>query len=421
MNKPQELTKSITNKIPLFFFIIVFISSCTENTDSDDKSYEALTHELQKISEQELIHGFSVALVDHEKTLYQKGFGFSDIEEKKPYTHHSIQKVGSVSKVIIGLSLLKAQELGKLNLDDPVNKYLTFDVSTPSFPDEEITIKHLANHTSSIIDTKYYDENVYTLKENNGFNGIEEMKAVFKPSQSKTSISTFLEKILSKDGEWYLEEGFSTFKPGTNHQYSNVGAALAALILEKATGESYSNFTSKHIFQPLEMSSAGWSFETVDASHISNLYYGNKKIPDYRLQSFADGGLFTSTHDLSLLLRELIKGQSGTGKLLTKDRYTDLFGPSSISSSTDSVRENPVFTVRYDSCIFMGKTPKGYYGHTGGDFGLVSLMFFNAKDRFGRILTVNTHIEGDEEKILNQLWEIWNKLEDYQLKLNESK
>ncbi len=412
-----EIEFNTMNKI-LLFFLFIFILSCNHEKQKN-KISKTLTDELQKISATGLIHGFSVSIVNDKSILYQRGFGVSDLKNKKPYTVNTIQKVGSISKVIIGLALLKAQELGKLDLDDPISKYLSFDISNPNFPNEKITLRQLANHTSSIVDTKYYDENVYILKDDQGFNGIEEMNGVFKPSQSQISMPEFIKKLLSKEEEWYLKEGFTEFKPGTNYKYTNIGAALAAYILEIATEESYQSFTQKNIFKHLRMSSSGWSFETFDSSNVSNLYYGHKQVPFYKLQSYPDGGLFTSLNDLSLLLNELIKGQSGTGDLLKTKSYYELFGSKKNSDSINSIKkENPAFSVKYDSCIFMGKTQTGYFGHTGSDLGLVSLMFFNADDKLGQIVTVNTHIDGNNEKILKELWLIWDKLEEYKTKLN---
>ena len=73
--------------------------------------------------------------------------------------------------------------------------------------------------------------------------------------------------------------------------------------------------------------------------------------------------------------------------------------------------------LSYDSGIFMGHAPKNYYGHTGADPGLVSLMLFNSETKIGRILIANTDIQGENEHALNQLFAIWNKLEEYQNKL----
>jgi len=397
--------------------MLMAVVSC-KHEEPKNKVSQALTSELQKISETGLIHGFSVSIVDDENVLYQRGFGFSDIKKQDLYTTKTLQRIGSVSKVVIGLALLKAQEQGKLQLDDPINKYLDFDVSNPLFPDEKITIQHLVNHTSSIVDTKFYDENVYVLKEDNGFNGINEMEGVFKPSKSSMPMSEFLKKILSKPGEWYLKEGFTEFKPGTNHRYTNIGAGLAAHVLENATGESFPDFTKKFIFNPLEMSSSGWSYETVDSSQISKQFYGDKEVPLYTIQTYPDGGLFSSANDLSLLLKELIRGQSGKNGILTKESYLKLFGSQSIAKVNDTLKkQNPVLSVKYNSCVFMGKTETGYFGHTGGDLGIVSFLFFDADTKIGRVLNVNTHVDGSNEKALNELWKIWNTLGEYESKL----
>ncbi|WP_075344665.1 serine hydrolase domain-containing protein [Tenacibaculum agarivorans] len=404
-------------KLLLPILMLMAIVSC-KHEKTEDETSKALTDELQRISQSGLIHGFSVAIVNEENILYQKGFGFCDIKKNRPYTAKTLQRIGSVSKVIIGLALLKAQELGKLQLDDPINKYLDFEVSNPLFPEENITIQHLATHTSSIIDTKFYDENVYVLKEDNGFNGINEMEGVFKPSKSRMPMSEFLKKILSEQGEWYLKEGFTTFKPGEHHRYTNIGSALAAYVLEKATGQSFPNFTKKYVFDPLKMSLSGWSYETVDSSLVSKQFYGNKEVPLYTLHSYPDGGLFSSSNNLGLLLKELIRGQAGNNGVLTKESYSKLFGSPLNSKVTDSIKkQNPVLSVKYDSCIFMGKTASGYFGHTGGDLGVVSFLFFDADTKIGRVLNVNTHVDGDNEKALNELWKIWNTLDQYKSKL----
>ncbi len=397
--------------------ILVCIVSCAKKKVKITPT-KALTNDLQKISDKGLIHGFSVAIVYDKSILYKKGFGVSDLKEQKSYTTSTLQRIGSVSKIFIGLALFKAQELGKLKLDDPINKHLDFEVSNPNFPNEKITIQHLVNHKSSIIDTKFYDENVYVLKEDKGVNGITEMQGVFKSPESSMPMAEFLKKLLSKDGEWYLEEGFTKSKPGGAFRYTNVGAALAAHVLEKATGESYTDFTKKFIFNPLKMSATGWSYETVDFSQVSKQYYETKEIPLYTLQSYPDGGLFSSANDLSLLLKELIKGQSGVGDLLTKESYTKLFGDHLLSKRNDSTKnDNPVLSVQYDSSAFMGKTKTGYFGHTGGDFGVVSFVFFDGVTKVGRVLNVNTHIEPSNEKILKELWDIWNTLDRYKSKL----
>ncbi len=104
--------------------IIVLIGltfSCNNNSknrESDgsmdievtDNYAESLANELSKLYEQGHINGFAVAITNQNKVLYLNGFGFSDISTKKGYTPNTIQNIGSVSKTLIGIALLKAQE-----------------------------------------------------------------------------------------------------------------------------------------------------------------------------------------------------------------------------------------------------------------------------------------------------------------------
>ena len=117
---------------------------------------DSLTAELESIRSQGHFNGFGVAIVDRKGVRYQHGFGFADVQARKAYGIHTVQSVASVSKTLVGLALLKAQEQGLLTLDDPVNKYLPFPVVNPAFPDVPITLRHLATHTSSIRDNDFY-------------------------------------------------------------------------------------------------------------------------------------------------------------------------------------------------------------------------------------------------------------------------
>jgi CubicO group peptidase (beta-lactamase class C family) len=71
-------------------------------------------------------------------------------------------------------------------------------------------------------------------------------------------MASFLENVLVENGKWN-KDSFSNHQPGTIYKYSNVGTALAAFIIEKATGKTFSNFTREYILNPLQMKDSGWS------------------------------------------------------------------------------------------------------------------------------------------------------------------
>tara|TARA_R110000765_G_scaffold362906_1_gene453133 strand:+ start:6715 stop:7914 length:1200 start_codon:yes stop_codon:yes gene_type:complete len=394
--------------ITLILNILVSTIYCQTNDSTSIK----LTQELEKIYAREYINGFSVAIVNQDGVLYEKGFGYSNIKANKKYTNNTIQNIASISKTFIGIALLKAQELGKLNLEDPINKYLPFDVSNPHFPNEQITIRQLATHTSSIKDPSRYEKNGYILKE--AENKEAKVNRNFRSPSEKMVLDEFLKNILSQDGKWYKKNNFLKIKPGAIFEYSNVAAGLAALIIEKATNQSFNKFTNEYILKPLEMFDTGWSFTEVDFSKHSKLYLNNEtELAFYQLANYPDGGLITSSTDLGKYLTELIAGYSSNGKILTNESYKKLFKPY-LTDKNFKERNESVYNDEYNMGVFMGISAKGQIGHTGGDPGVATHMFFNSETKIGKLLIVNTDLkkEGIKEFI-----DIWKKLEEYETKL----
>ncbi len=378
----------------------------------NDSISEKLTQDLEQIYSQGHINGFSVAIVGLDGTLYTKGFGYSDVRENKKYTKNTIQNIASISKTFIGMALLKAQELGKLNLDDPINKHLPFEVINPYFPNEQITIRQLATHTSSIKDPAKYEKNGYVLKEAN--NERAKVNGNFRSPDEMMAQSTFLERILSKKGIWYKQNNFLRKAPGELFEYSNIAAALAAVVLENATKEPFNEFTEKHIFKTLGMSGTGWSFNEVDFSRHSRLYANtDTELAFYRLVTYPDGGLITSSIDLGKYLTELIAGYSGNGKILDRESYRELFRPQ-LADGHYEERSDGAYNDEYNMGVFMGMSAHGQIGHTGGDPGVVTHMFFNSKTARGKILIVNTELDKDGIK---EFIDIWKTLEAYEVQL----
>jgi len=380
--------------------------SCESTRQSEKNKSISLTKELNIIYKQGYINGFSVAVVNKDTVIYQKGFGYANTETKELYTENTVQNIASISKTLIGIALLKAQEMGKLNLDDPINKYLPYKVLNPFYPNEVITIRHLATHTSTIKDTEFYGNKSYVLKDDvkEPSDDINGMYVRLNTPETYIPMTEFVEKVLSTKGDYYLKEGFLNNKPGALFEYSNVGATLAAVILEIATDDSYKDFTTKHILEPLGMSSSGWTFEDIDLSRHSKLYLNPKsEIPFYSLITFPDGGLITSTCDLSKYLKELIRGYCSSGILLTKESYNEFF-------TKQLIEENFSNQKGENEGIFVSFSTEGNIGHSGSDPGVSTYMFFNPTSKTGNILFVNTDFGLEGEK---QYKDILKKLANY--------
>jgi CubicO group peptidase (beta-lactamase class C family) len=396
----------------LILFLVCNLVYISINAQSKDTTTKKLTSELEQIAQRNHINGFSVAIVNSDSILYTHGFGFADVSNQKKYTSHTVQNIASISKTCIGLALLKAQEMGKLNLDDPINKFLPFEVTNPHFPEEFITIRHLASHTSTIKDASQYERNGYVLR--NPINGQAKVNKNFRSPDDLMNYDLFLKKILSSKGEWYKRKNFINKRPGEIFEYSNIGAGLAALVLENAVGQPFSEFTKTHIFDPLEMSNTGWFLNEVDDSKHSKLYAErDMELAPYQLVNYPDGGLITSSTDLGKYLSELISGYNGNGTLLNAESYKELFSPN-LNEENHKNRSDSAYNDEYNMGIFIGMSATGQIGHSGGDPAVTTLMFFNSKTNTGKLLIANTELSKEG---ITEFIDIFKTLASYETKL----
>ncbi|RMA64321.1 serine hydrolase domain-containing protein [Ulvibacter antarcticus] len=395
-------------KLLLILALAMLTSACKHQSNgiktevSNNPAQDALTLKLDSISKQGPIIGFSVAVVNLDGVIYNEGFGYADIVNNKKYTPQTLQNIGSISKTLIGISLLKAQELGKLELDDAVNTFLPFKVINKKHPETPITLRQLATHTSSILDSDYYGMS-YVLIDNELAPNERSME-YFQAAETKTSMEEYLEKVVGEHGVWNTDESFADYAPGTMYEYSNIAATLATLAIEKATGSSFKEFTKKHILDPLEMNSSGWSNSDIDISQRSRLFINKDTlIAKYELITYPDGGFISSTADLSRYLIELMKGKAGKGTILNQVSYKELFAKQLTKTQLPERAQDA------NSGIFMDFSKRGL-GHSGGDPGIVTYMYFNPETNIGKIVFENTDFEEDRA-VINSFKEIWKTLD----------
>ena len=183
-------------------------------------------------------HG-SILVAKKGKLLYTKEVGYADFKEKTKLDKYSVFQLASVSKQFTATAIMILYERGQLDLDDLVTKYY------PNFPYEEVTIKHLLNHTSGL--PKYF------------------WLAEHKWEEEKAPTNKEMMQMLAD----HKVERF--FRPGRNFDYSNTGYFVLASIVEKVSDMKYGNFLESNIFEPLQMSSSFvYSFEN-DSIGINQL------------------------------------------------------------------------------------------------------------------------------------------------------
>lgn len=167
------------------------------------------------------IAGATIAVVKDGKVLFTKGYGYADVENKKPVSpDETLFRPGSVSKLFTWTAVMQLVEQGKLNLDHDVNEYLDFKI--PEAYGKPITLTNLLTHTP-------------------GFE--EQVKDLFSDRPEPPPLGQYMKTHIPQ----------RVFSPGTIPAYSNYGASLAGYIVERVSGQPFNDYINEHIFKPLGM------------------------------------------------------------------------------------------------------------------------------------------------------------------------
>src|SRR5438128_8130233 len=119
------------------------------------KPYEAAAKQLEGFIAREVaqkdLPALSIVLVDDQRVVWARGFGFADPAAKKPADADTAYCVGSVSKLFTDLAVMQLVERGSLDLDAPVTKYLPDFKPINRFDDKPITLRQLMTHRSGLV------------------------------------------------------------------------------------------------------------------------------------------------------------------------------------------------------------------------------------------------------------------------------
>lgn len=299
----------------------------------------------------------SVLVADHDKVILEKGFGYANFEWRIPNTVETKFRIGSITKTFTDLLVFQQIENGKLKLDGVVSDYL------PDYPKpqgQQITIYHLMTHTSGLPDYDNMDLQ-YPL-----FYSHEKILAMFDSLPLK-------------------------FQPGTKFSYSNSGAFLLGVILEKLTGKTYEQLLNENILQPLGLKNTGYDH---------NEYVIEKKASGYKVSgpqplhdAYTDMSIPFSAYGLYSTCEDLYKWSNAlsTNKLISKKSTTTYFKPFHENWACDWVVMRNPFGLATDSTIMQVRG-----GSISGFVGFVARI---VNDRHCIVLLSNTASSVMEEMI----------------------
>lgn len=356
---------------------------------------DSMNREISTIIKESSIPGLGVSIVSEKGLRYAGGFGLRDVGQQLSYDSLTIQPVASISKTMIAVALMKLVEEGKADLNTDINAYLPFKVVNPNFPDRKITLLHLATHTSGIIETNEADDGSYYIIDKKAVKSIFP-KGYYKNYRrhlrnQKENLSNYLYAHLSQKGEKFKKNIFGKHPPGEVFSYTNVGASLAAYIVELISGKTFASFSEEKIFHPLGMKRTAWKKTESVNSNFATLYFQNgEAVPAYALNTYPSGGLHTTSFDMGLFLAEITSGFNGKGTLLSDSSYQFML-TNQLTLPGFAETRGVFWSVNKDGTNI---------GHNGAEIGTSCQLIFNPDLNIAFFMMVN--ISTYEQEALNK-------------------
>src|SRR5262252_2085156 len=233
------------------------------------------------------IAGAVVVVVKNGSTLFARGYGYADVESRRPMTaDKTLVRPGSISKLFTGIVVMQLVEQGKIDLDRDVNDYLDFHIPTP-MEGVPVTLRRLMTHRA-------------------GFE--EHIKGLFSANRVPQPLGHWLARSLPP----------RLFPAGDVPAYSNYGMALAGYIVERAAGKPYADYVAEHVLLPLGMVHATFRQPLPDelAPLVANGYSRSDRKPWPFFETIAAspaGALSAAGIDMGRFMLALLHGGSLDG------------------------------------------------------------------------------------------------------------
>jgi len=271
------------------------------------EKYAAVAAALDKLIAEQVadkrLPALSIALVDDQKIVWARGYGFQDAAKRIPATAETVYRVGSVSKLFTDVAVMQLVEQGKLDLDAPVAKYIP-DFKPKTLPEHKpITLRMLMAHRSGLIREppvgNYFDPGEPTLKKTvASINGLDVV-----------------------------------YPPGEKQKYSNAAIGVVGYTLQKTQREQFEKYVQRTVLDVLGMKSS--SFEPTPgvkknlADAVMWTYHGREfPAPTFELGMAPAGCMYSSVNDLAKFTSCLFAGgKAGDQQLIKPATIEEMFRP----------------------------------------------------------------------------------------------
>ena len=324
----------------LSFFKYLFSSKPKIKSYHGLKGVEFANATFHNLVTNQQMPGISATILQNGKQLLQKGYGFSDLENKVPVDpNKTIFRVASISKCITGLAFGKMVEEGILNWDDSFYKHVSYYPRKKS----DFTLRQLASHTAGI----------------RGYRGKE--FASNQPYSIKKSIEIFKDDPL-------------VFQPGKGYLYNSFDFVLLSLAMQEASGIRFESYVEEMILEPLGMKNTitpknvkNLTGHTISEFYTKSALGFRKAVEVNNFYKLAGGGYLSTSSDIAILGQAILNQ-----RLLQKETYQQLLTAQMVNEK--STYYGLGFQVSQDA------HGRPFVGHVGNSVGAYTNLFIYPRD-----------------------------------------
>ena len=281
---------------------------------------EILKNSIPGLLEEHKVPGAAIAVIKNYQIEEILKFGMADKEKSIPISEYTIFCTCSISKSLTAWGVMRLVEMGKVDLDTPVENYLTkWHIPPSQFDANGVTLRRLLSHTAGL-----------TVS---GFPGVQ-------PDAPPVTTEAWLagesgwepDEIQLAYRKTYADGPYETkvelkWEPGTIWEYSGGGFTVIQLIVEEVTGMSFPEFITKEIFTPLEMNHSFFDY-TKEEKFFENFTHSARysemgdAYPLYKHITYAAGGWNATIKDLARFTIASLKKE-----LLTEKSFEEMWTP----------------------------------------------------------------------------------------------
>lgn len=241
---------------------------------------------MMKIHKKSGFNG-NVLVAKNGKIIYERAIGWADYLHRDSLKINSVFELASITKTFTSTAIMMLVENGKLKLDQDVKEFF------PDFPYDGITVKLLLTHRSGMMNYVYFIDDLWKAQKKNQRIGVTNQEVMKQIAEHKPA---------------------PYMKPDRKFHYNNSNYMVLAAIIEKVSGQKYSQFMKENIFVPLGMKQTA-VYSKAEYDKIPVDVVGHDR--NWRrsvAQNFLDGpvgdkGIYSTIHDLYLFDRAMRKGQ----------------------------------------------------------------------------------------------------------------